>query len=639
MSRITNLLYSYFSRRSLPLWCVLIGDCIIYYTSAILGLLLNDGASMLFHSFPYVIGALTLYLIFYFVGFRLFRTYCGVVRYSSFVDLQRVASAVAFGMVLSIIFRWIVGDTELLGAIDMINIRSIITISLIMVLLMWTSRIIVKQLYDATYRSASAIPIFIYGIREGGMSLAKSIRSQDPANYILTGFATRESDMKGRVLMGVKVYYADAKLVDLMLLKHVKTIFVSPMQSENFRRDTSFVNALVENGIKIYMMPSEQLWDGKSDLSHLLLKEIDVEDLLPREEIAIDMDEISNGLRDKALMVTGAAGSIGSEIVRQVAKFNPKRIVLIDQAETPMHDMRLQMKRLYPEIEAPTIVGDITDSVRMRQLFERYRPDIVYHAAAYKHVPMMEDNPSESIHNNVDGTRVIANLSVEYNVKKFVMVSTDKAVNPTNVMGCSKRICEIYVQSLDKAIKEGKVSGVTKFVTTRFGNVLGSNGSVIPLFKEQIKNGGPITVTHPDIIRFFMLIPEACRLVMEAGVKGDGGEIFVFDMGEPVKIVDLARRMVKLSGVDIPIVFTGLRDGEKLYEEVLSDKEATSPSFHPKIKVAKVREYDFAKISHDIEMLIELTQKDNDMNVVTKMKEIVPEFVSQNSIYSELDKK
>ncbi len=637
MSRINNLLYSFFSRRSLPYWCVLIGDCFLYFFSAMLALLLNEGTFAVYYSLWRILGGLAVYLIFYLMGFRLFHTYSGVVRYSSFVDLQRVASAVALGMTLSIICRLIVGETGILGEI---TIRSIFTTSLIMVFLMWTARILVKQFYDAACRSFGAVPVFIYGVKEGGISLAKSIRSQDPANYLLAGFATQDSNMKGRVLMGVKVHSADANLVDLMLQKGIKAIFVSPMQSEDFRRNTSFVDALIEHSIKIYMTPREQLWDGKSDLNHMLLKEIDVGDLLPRDKIEIDMEEIGNQLKDKAVMVTGAAGSIGSEIVRQLAKLELKRIILIDQAETPLHDMRLEMKRIYPNMDAPTIVADITDSVRMRQLFERYRPDIVYHAAAYKHVPMMEDNPSESIHNNVNGTRVVANLAVEYDVQKFVMVSTDKAVNPTNIMGCSKRICEIYVQSLDKAIKDGKVNGVTKFVTTRFGNVLGSNGSVIPLFKEQIKNGGPITVTHPDIIRFFMLIPEACRLVMEAGVKGDGGEIFVFDMGEPVKIVDLARRMVKLSGVDIPIVFTGLRDGEKLYEEVLNDKEVTFPTFHPKIKVAKVREYNFAKVSQDIEMLVDLTQEeDDDMKIVAKMKEIVPEYISQNSVYTSLDKK
>ena len=339
-------------------------------------------------------------------------------------------------------------------------------------------------------------------------------------------------------------------------------------------------------------------------------------------------------------MITGAAGSIGSEIVRQIAMFNPSNLILIDQAETPLHDVRLMMKNRWPDIKAETIVSDIAVKCRMEEIFEQYRPDYVFHAAAYKHVPMMEDNPGESIRNNVEGTRIIADLAVKYGTKKFVMVSTDKAVNPTNVMGCSKRICEIYVQSLDKAIKEKRIDGVTQFVTTRFGNVLGTNGSVIPLFKEQIRKGGPVTVTHKDIIRYFMLIPEACKLVLEAGTMGNGGEIFVFDMGKPVKIVDLAQRMIDLSGAkDVKIEFVGLRDGEKLYEEVLNEQETAKPTYHPKIKIASVRQYDYEEVCNEIDKLYESSLNDEDMTIVRHMKEIVPEFVSRHSVYEALDKK
>ncbi|MDE5758013.1 MAG: polysaccharide biosynthesis protein, partial [Allobaculum sp.] len=335
-----------------------------------------------------------------------------------------------------------------------------------------------------------------------------------------------------------------------------------------------------------------------------------------------------------------AAGSIGSEIARQIAAFNPGELILIDQAETPLHDMRLEMARNFPGVNIHTIVADICDEVTMERIFNRFKPEYVFHAAAYKHVPMMEDNPMESIHNNVNGTRIIADLALKYNAGKFVMVSTDKAVNPTNVMGCSKRICEIYVQSLDKAVVSGKVVGKTRFVTTRFGNVLGSNGSVIPIFKDQIRRGGPVTVTHPDIIRFFMLIPEACRLVLEAGCMGNGGEIFVFDMGNPVRIADLAKRMIQLSGAtDIEITYTGLRDGEKLYEEVLNDKETTLPTFHPKIKIAKVRDYDYTTISRIIEDLIIISRQGDDMLTVERMKRIVPEFRSHHSKYEQLDTK
>ena len=374
------------------------------------------------------------------------------------------------------------------------------------------------------------------------------------------------------------------------------------------------------------------------------------------------MNSIGELLTGQRVLVTGSAGSIGSEIVRQVAKLKPAALLLLDQAETPQHDIRLMMAKEFPNIPAETVVTSICHSHHIESLFKKFRPDYVFHAAAYKHVPMMEDNPSEAVLNNIYGTKVIADLSVKYGVKKFVMVSTDKAVNPTNVMGCSKRICEIYVQALDLAIKEKKVASHiqrlgnketfitpgqiggpvarTQFVTTRFGNVLGSNGSVIPLFREQIKNGGPVTVTDERIVRFFMLIPEACKLVLEAGTKGNGGEIFVFDMGKPVKIADLAKRMIKLSGArNVEIKFTGLRPGEKLYEEVLNELEGTKPTFHEKIRIAEVREYDYDAVCRDIDELIEIAKRYDDMNTVAKMKAIVPEYKSNNSVYEKLDKK
>lgn len=453
-------------------------------------------------------------------------------------------------------------------------------------------------------------------------------------------------------MMGVEIFRNDAHLVDEMKKENADALLVSPLKSEELRKNTEMINSLVDNDIKLFVLAGAQEWDGKSYLSHSQIKEVDIEDLLPREKIEVDMKAVGNLLSGKRILITGAAGSIGSEMVRQIAIYQPNELILVDQAETPLHDVRLMMAKNFPHIEAFTLMASIQNKPRMEEIFREHRPDYVFHAAAYKHVPMMEDNPSESIQNNVDGTRVIADLSVKYGVKKFVMISTDKAVNPTNVMGCSKRICEIYVQSLDKAIKEGKIyadacqddagmpmKAVTQFVTTRFGNVLGSNGSVIPLFKEQIKNGGPVTVTHPDIIRFFMLIPEACKLVLEAGTMGHGGEIFVFDMGQPVKIVDLAKRMIKLSGAkDVEIKFTGLRDGEKLYEEVLNDKEVTLPTFHKKIKIAKVREYDYADVCKELDELSCIAQTFDDMKIVGKMKQIVPEYKSQHSKYQALDK-
>lgn len=516
--------------------------------------------------------------------------------------------------------------------------RDIVLSALLAISLMWAVRVLVKYLYDSTFRQNQAQRIFIYGVKQGGVSLAKSIRNQDPAKYILAGFVSDVAEIQHRMLMGVKVYANDDKLAAIMRKRGVKIPFVSPLKSERLRENPEMVNQLTANGIRIFMVPAAQEWDGKSEINHTQLKEIEIEDLLPRDKIEIDLNAVKKLLTGKVILITGAAGSIGSEMVRQVAMFAPQRLVLIDQAETPLHDIRLMMARQWPEIEALTIVSDICMQERMEEIFKAYRPDYVFHAAAYKHVPMMEDNPGESIRNNVNGTRIIADLAVKYGTKKFVMVSTDKAVNPTNVMGCSKRICEIYVQSLDKAIKEGKVQGTTQFVTTRFGNVLGSNGSVIPLFKEQIKSGGPVTVTHPDIIRFFMLIPEACKLVLEAGTMGNGGEIFVFDMGKPVKIVDLAKRMIQLSGAkDIEIKFTGLRDGEKLYEEVLNEKETTKPTFHPKIKIAQVREYDYTDVCRQINALVCASTVDDDMHIVKHMKEMVPEFKSQHSKYETLD--
>ena len=464
-----------------------------------------------------------------------------------------------------------------------------------------------------------------------------------PTRFSLKGFVADDDDMIGHMLQGVEVYRNDDSLIEQMKAKGVKALLVSPLKREELYRRQDMVSSLLDAGINIYTYDVAQKWDGHSDINASQLKEVDIEDLLPRDEIEVDLDAVARLLNGARIMITGSAGSIGSEMVRQIAQFGPERLILVDEAETPQHDVRLMLKREHPELEAVTIVTSITNASRMDNIFKTYRPQYVFHAAAYKHVPMMEDNPSEAVLNNVKGTRIIADLAVKYDVKKFVMVSTDKAVNPTNVMGCSKRICEIYVQSLDRhnklqAEQKGLV-GSTQFVTTRFGNVLGSNGSVIPLFREQIKKGGPVTVTHPDIIRFFMLIPEACKLVLEAGTMGNGGEIFVFDMGQPVKIADLARRMIRLSGAtNVQVEFTGLRDGEKLYEEVLNDEEITKPTFNKKIKIAQVREYDYDEVCRDIDELISISLQYDNMATVRKMKEIVPEYKSQHSVYEALDK-
>ena len=626
----------YFSKKSLPYWGIILLDCCLILFSGLLVYTLNNGVLSTLDILGHLLVTLLVCLIPYLVGFRLFHTYSGIIRYSSFVDLQKVGFAVLFGLICVVVFQAL---TDFSPYLVYIRKRDLILSALLAMSLMWMMRVFVKYFYVSTFRVAKAERAFIYGVKQGGVSLAKSIQNQDPARFVLAGFISDMAEIGNRYLMGVKVYPNNEGLIGVMRRLQADVLLVSPLKVEAIRNNQEMVDRLIKANIKIYMTPAAQEWDGRSDLSHTQLREVNIEDLLPRDKIEIDLEAVRKQLTGKRILITGAAGSIGSEIVRQVAQFAPERMVLIDQAETPLHDVRLMMARGWPDIESYTVVSDICVRERMEELFEEHRPDYVFHAAAYKHVPMMEDNPEESVRNNVDGTRVIADLAVKYGTRKFVMVSTDKAVNPTNVMGCSKRICEIYVQSLDQAIKDGKVSGRTQFVTTRFGNVLGSNGSVIPLFKEQIKRGGPVTVTHKDIIRFFMLIPEACKLVLEAGTMGNGGEIFVFDMGKPVRIVDLAERMIRLSGVKgIEIRFTGLRDGEKLYEEVLNEEETSKPTFHPKIKIAQVRAYDYADANLQIDALVHACAVEGDMQIVKRMKEIVPEFKSQHSKYEVLDK-
>ena len=626
----------YFSKKALPYWGILLIDMSIIFLSGLFVYVLNEGTMNALTNVGLLLETFAAYGFFYLIGLRVFRTYSGVIRYSSFVDLQRIALAMLLSTGMILFFRYVTTLDDLY--LMPVSNRDLIFTFFLATLWMWSVRVVVKYIFDMSSHSFAAKRVFIYGARGGGIGLAKSMRNSESSNYRLQGFVSHEPEMQGRMLMGVRVYPDDDKLGEVMHVRNAEMLFVSPMQSDEFRKKDELINQLTEAGIRIYMMPSAVEWDGKSDLSLSQLKEVEIEDLLPRQEIKVDMLSVADQLSGNRILITGAAGSIGSEIVRQVATFNPASLILIDQAETPMHDLRLYLKKNHPDIEAHTIVTTICNPVRMEELFKQYEPNYVFHAAAYKHVPMMEDNPGEAIRNNVYGTRVVADLAVKYGVRKFVMISTDKAVNPTNVMGCSKRICEIYVQSLDKAIKEGKVKGVTQFVTTRFGNVLGSNGSVIPLFREQIKQGGPVTVTHPDIIRYFMLIPEACKLVLEAGTMGHGGEIFVFDMGKPVRIADLAKRMILLSGAKhVKIVYTGLRDGEKLYEEMLNDAEVTKPTFHPKIKIAAVREYDYEEARQNEDQLYALSQTADDMEIVRKMKEVVPEFKSQHSKYEALD--
>lgn len=624
----------YFSRKSLPYWCIFWIDCAVIFISYLfIYQQINSGAKALG-----ILGQLSMlfaiFTLFHAIGFRIFHTYDGILRYSSFIDLQRVFYAVTFGAVLSAITKNMLLSTHFFPGVE-IEYRNIVLGALISTLVLWAIRVIAKTIFDVSLSDYNIKHAFIYGVKEGGIGLAKQIKNSKPMKFKLMGFISDDTKIKHHHLMGTKVYAPDLNTIRKMRNNNISTLLISPGAINVFRANKDFQDALLAEGIHIYM-PTTQEWNRNEQQQ---LKEVSIEDLLPRDEISIDMESVGAMLHGKRILITGSAGSIGSEMVRQIAKYSPAELILIDSAETPQHDIRLMMAKLFPEIKAETIVTTICSKSRMEHIFKTYLPDYVFHAAAYKHVPMMENNPCESIQNNVYGTKILADLAVKYGVKKFVMISTDKAVNPTNVMGCSKRICEIYVQSLNKAIEKGIINGKTQFVTTRFGNVLGSNGSVIPLFKKQIKAGGPVTVTDPRIIRYFMLIPEACKLVLEAGTKGNGGEIFVFDMGKPVNIADMAQRMINLSGAkNVEIKYTGLRAGEKLYEEVLNEKESTKPSFHDKIRIAEVREYDYTEVSKQIDNLIEKSKLYDEMLTVKIMKEIVPEYKSNNSIYEKLDK-
>ena len=629
-----KLINWYFNKKSLPYWCVLLFDCAIVFFSFLLVYQQTYGGAKTLSVLWQLCSMCAIYAIFYAVGFKMFHTYDGILRYSSFVDLQRVGFASFIGCVFSYLGHFFLLQFDYFQKVY-IGGREIALASIVCVLLLWAVRVLVKTVYDVSIDTFNARPAIIFGVDECGMGLAKLVRNDKSLRMRLFGFMSNGNEVRHKVLMGLHVYSYD-DVERLIHQKKMECLLVSQSSVGVFRNDKTLQDLLIANGVHIFMPRTNEEWNPAAP--DATLKEVSIEDLLPRDEISIDLKSVADTLHGKCILVTGSAGSIGSEIVKQLCQFNPRELVLIDSAETPQHDIRLMMAKRYPHIKAETIVTSITGQLRMENIFRRFRPDYVFHAAAYKHVPMMENNPTESVENNIYGTKVLADMAVKYGVKKFVMISTDKAVNPTNVMGCSKRICEMYVQSLNNAVRSGKVEGCTQFVTTRFGNVLGSNGSVIPLFKQQIKAGGPVTVTDPNIIRYFMLIPEACELVLEAGVKGNGGEIFVFDMGKPVKIADLAQRMINLSGAkNVEIKYTGLRAGEKLYEEVLNDKESTKPSFHEKIRIANVREYDYSEVERDIEELIEVSKQYDDMLTVKKMKEIVPEFKSNNSVYEALD--
>ena len=662
-----KILNWYFTKNSLPYWCIFLIDCaIVMFSCALVYWIFNNLVLLVDNALPVFLTSLVFTAVSV-VGFRIFHTYSGFMRYASFVDLMRVTYGNLVNLGLALVADLVLQMFHS-NLFAYFNTTSIFLIFILATLLMWALRVFVKTLYDVAFSNSRAMRVLVYGAMTGGVGLAKMIKNQRPRRYVVKGFISHYQKARHQQILGEKVYLLDDDLATIIKQNDIDAVLVSPYRVVEFRNNQAIQDVIIGAGAKILMAQGAKEFDSgdteitQEDFGQMQLREVSVEELLPRDEIRVDLKSVKELLTEQRVLITGSAGSIGSEIVRQVASFQPAAMMLIDQAETPQHDIRLMMAKEFPNIKAETVVTSITHQMRMDDIFHTFRPDYVFHAAAYKHVPMMEDNPSEAVVNNIMGTKIIADLSVKYGVKKFVMVSTDKAVNPTNVMGCSKRICEIYVQSLDQAIKEKRVTSHiqqlsnkesfivpsqmggptvrTQFVTTRFGNVLGSNGSVIPLFREQIKNGGPVTVTDERIVRFFMLIPEACKLVLEAGTKGNGGEIFVFDMGQPVKIADLAKRMIKLSGAkNVEIKFTGLRPGEKLYEEVLNELEGTKPTFHEKIRIAEVREYDYDEVCKEINDLIEISKHYDDMKTVQKMKEIVPEYKSNNSVYEQLDKK
>lgn len=641
MLSIRKIVDSYFSKRTFPHWCVLLLDSAILFLSGVFVYwCFNRGTALQLNFWPLTY-LMLLCVGVHFIFFAIFRTYSGIIRYSSFNDLIRVALAMGCSALAVIAVHFFTNSCPS-RVFAHVQVRHILIAEAIATGLMWLLRVSIKWVYDTYFRTEGAKNVFIYGIRAGGIGLAKAIRSEKPMRYCLRGFISHDPALgaNGTRLMGEPVYEVDASLPDVIRRNGIAAVLVAPGRIGRFRNDTALQDYILQSGARIFSANNVVDTEHDAIKGAPTLKEVSIEDLLPRDEICVDLESVAESLRGKRILITGSAGSIGSEIVRQVASFSPSSLMLIDSAETPQHDIRRMMAHDFPSVPCATVVTSITKADRMENIFKTFLPEYVFHAAAYKHVPMMEDNPCESIQNNVLGTKILADLSVKYGVRRFVMVSTDKAVNPTNVMGCSKRICEVYVQSLNKAERDGVVKGQTQFITTRFGNVLGSNGSVIPIFERQIKAGGPVTVTDPNIIRYFMLIPEACELVLEAGTKGEGGEIFVFDMGKPVRIADLARRMIELRGAKgVEIKYTGLRDGEKLYEEVLSESEATKPSFHEKIRIACVREYDWSDVSREIDALITQSHTYDDMAVVASMKRLVPEYISNHSKYTVLDHK
>ena len=619
--------------KSTPRWLIFLIDLLIAITALIFAYLVRFDASNLPYESEFEIfkNGLPFYIIIRGLSFYFFNIYKGIIRYTGMEDMKRIVMSVATGSVIILIASFV--KQYFFNEAFILPISIIFAEFFICIFLLIAVRTAVKLIYiEGIKDNKDAIPTLIYGAGIYGLITKHTLEKDSKLGSKIVSFVDDSKQMTKKMMEGLKIIHTSS--LEYAIKKYnIKRLIVAIKNPNNVNK-RKVIDICLTHGIEVLNVPDPRKWVN-GEFSTGQIQPIKIENLLGREPIKLDLDLLRDEFRDKIILVTGAAGSIGSEIVRQLTHYSPEKIIMLDQAESPIYDLKMELKEKEKLYLTETVVGDIRNLTRLEKLFESYKPQIVFHAAAYKHVPLMESNPSEAILTNIHGSKNLVDLAVKYKVQKFVQISTDKAVNPTNVMGCSKRIAEIYAQSMNKNTS-------TKFITTRFGNVLGSNGSVIPLFKRQIRNGGPLTVTDKKITRFFMTIPEACQLVLEAGLMGEGGEIFVFDMGESVKIYDLAVKMIKLSGLelnkDIQIKVTGLRPGEKLYEELLANEENTMPTHHPQILKAKVREYDFDVVLKEINELTSMFDSQNNDFIVSKMKAIVPEFISNNSEFSKFDK-
>jgi FlaA1/EpsC-like NDP-sugar epimerase len=640
----------YFSRASLrfnihnlsylPRWIIVLIDISVLIVAFSLTYLIFNGTGLDYIITSHVLTFISLFFGINIFFFWLFRTYSGIIRHSSYIDAVKIlfsqTSVLVFFLFFNFLFELLFKEKAFLNTALFIN----------MVLSfcgLFLYRVVVKQTFELYFIEKAdhkLIKAIIYGTDANAISVANALKFETPSRFKIVAFVDKNNQNASKRMLDLPILVQRKKLPALMRSVGAEGIVIAD-KGLSKEEKLVIIDQCLEFNYKVYTIPSVTDWENQKEISQKV-KNIQIEDLLEREPIVLDSISISKQLKDKTILVTGAAGSIGSEIVRQVLSFNPKKVIILDQAETPLHHISLEVDGIKSRTIIRSVITDIRNRAALEKVFKQYRPQMVYHAAAYKHVPLMEENPSQAILTNVDGTKNLADLACQYGVKKFVMISTDKAVNPSNVMGASKRIAEKYVQSLHLKCKENNELYATKFITTRFGNVLGSNGSVVPLFTKQIAEGGPLTITHPDIIRYFMTIPEACQLVLEAGSMGNGGEIYIFDMGKPVKIIDLAQKMIKLAGFipdrDIKIKIVGLRPGEKLYEELLNDTSKTLSTYHEKIMIAQELQVEFEDLHTHIEELIGIASFFDNDDIVAKMKKIVPEFISMNSSYSELDK-